>query len=269
MRDAEFDKRWPDVSFWSRTSPDRREPNWIKIGERNYFNVVQKPVTEIGTDEQQSRVLADRKIAIPPELGVHPVKELNEQSKCGLPEQEALNASFGLALMAVVQRTIDKWFVDNPTEPALEKTMRGPRPNCPNPRTFTAMTKSGGQDTDAGKIVPQYRARPLDGVWATAPYLHNGSVPSLRAMLTPQKDRPKTFCVGSRQFDPKDVGLKADVFPCAVGLTTFDVSELGNSNRGHSFEGTETDVRKLPPGVFGRELTATERDDLVEYLKTQ
>ena len=136
--------------------------------------------------------------------------------------------------------------------------MRGPRPNCPNDRTFTA----------SGKIVPHYKARPLDGIWATAPYLHNGSVPTLRAMLTPQNERPKSFCVGSRQFDPTSVGLPLDASPCAAGLTVFDASELGSSNLGHSFEGMETDRAKRPPGVIGRELTSDERDNLIEYLKT-
>jgi hypothetical protein len=51
-------------------------------------------------------------------------------------------------------------------------------------------------------------------------------------------------------------------------LTNFDVSLLGNSNRGHSFEGKETDVTKLPPGVIGPALTGDERRSLVEYLKT-
>jgi hypothetical protein len=51
-------------------------------------------------------------------------------------------------------------------------------------------------------------------------------------------------------------------------LTDFEVSLLGNSNRGHSFEGEETDVRKLPSGIIGPELTDDERRSLVEYLKT-
>ena len=80
--------------------------------------------------------------------------------------------------------------------------------------------------------------------------------------------RPKEFCVGSRQFDPKDVGLAPGSLPSAQELTTFDTIELANSNRGHFFEGTETDARKLPPGVIGRGLSPTERDDLIEYLKT-
>jgi hypothetical protein len=87
-------------------------------------------------------------------------------------------------------------------------------------------------------------------------------------MLTPQNERPKSFCVGSRQFDPEKVGLRTEPLPCAPGLTTFDTTELGNSNFGHSFEGTERDVTKLPRGVIGPRLQPDERDALVEYLKT-
>ncbi|MBR2817288.1 MAG: hypothetical protein IKE60_21700 [Reyranella sp.] len=267
VRDAEFDRKWPDLSFWAERSPDRADPNWINIGGRNYVNVVQKPVAVLGTDAQQSRVLSDRRVVMPPNVGLKPVAELNARSNCGIPDAEGLNAAFGIALMAVVDRAIDRWFVDHPTTEQEQRDMRGPRPNCPNPRTFTMMAAKG-QGGDGGQVVPHYRARPLDGVWATGPYLHNGSVPTLQAMLLPQGDRPKKFCVGNRQFDPKDVGLVAEALPCAQGLTTFDTSELANSNRGHSFEGTETDVKKLPAGVVGRGLSPTERDELIEYLKT-
>lgn len=53
-----------------------------------------------------------------------------------------------------------------------------------------------------------YKGRSLSGVWATAPFLHNGSVPSLWQLLTPPENRVKTFYVGSRKFDPKEVGLE-------------------------------------------------------------
>jgi len=258
VRDAAFDRLWPDYSFWSEKSPDRRDPNWVRMGDRNFLNIVEIPVTEMGTDPGQSRILAERTVALPPALAFKPVKVLDARGECGLGNRDDLNKVFGIALMAVVGSAVDKWFADNPTGREAEKAMRGPRPNCPNDRTFTV----------SGKIVTHYKARPLDGVWATAPYLHNGSVPTLRAMLTPQKERPTSFCVGSRQFDPKNVGLPLDPLPCAIGLTTFDATEPGSSNLGHSFEGTETDRAKRPPGVIGRALTADERDDLIEYLKT-
>ena len=93
-------------------------------------------------------------------------------------------------------------------------------------------------------------------------------------MLMPQHQRPQHFCVGSGEFDPIKVGLpvkSGDLTgdqECATGLTRFDATGLGNSNLGHSFEGTETDTTKLPNGVIGPGLTDAERDALVQYLKT-
>jgi hypothetical protein len=59
-------------------------------------------------------------------------------------------------------------------------------------------------------ILSTYRARPLDGIWATAPYLHNGSVPNLYQLLLPAEQRITTFKVGSDQFDPVKVGFVTD-----------------------------------------------------------
>ncbi len=48
----------------------------------------------------------------------------------------------------------------------------------------------------------KYKGRPLNGIWATAPYLHNGSVPNLDALLQPAAKRPASFSIGVRTFDP-------------------------------------------------------------------
>jgi mono/diheme cytochrome c family protein len=269
VNDPEFDKQWPDYSFWRKENPDGHD-NWVAIGDRTYFNVVQMPVADVGTDRQQSRVLTERKVALPPELKIDPVDYLNGRWGCELPKDEALNSSFALALMAVVDKTVLQWIKDNQIPPDIEQKMWGTRPNCQNKRVFKPIPSV---DAAAARppvvVVPHYRARPLDGVWATAPYLHNGSVPTVHDMLMPQLERPKLFCVGSRQFDPRKVGLAVPTgASCGTGVTRFDVTGLGNSNLGHSFQGTETDKDKLPAGVLGRALTPSERDALVEYLKT-
>jgi mono/diheme cytochrome c family protein len=98
----------------------------------------------------------------------------------------------------------------------------------------------------------QYKARPLNGIWATAPYLHNGSVPNLYQLLLPSEQRSKTFPVGSREIDPKNIGFRSD-----EGPFTFDTSLPGNSNRGHEGPTYATD-----------RLTDEQRWQLVEYLKT-
>jgi mono/diheme cytochrome c family protein len=106
-----------------------------------------------------------------------------------------------------------------------------------------------------GERGPRYKARPLNGIWATAPYLHNGSVPSLADLLRPAKDRPKSFSVGSRVFDPAAVGFRQD----APGVFTFRTVDAagapisGNSNAGHE---------------YGTGLSDDEKGQLLEYLKS-
>jgi hypothetical protein len=104
---------------------------------------------------------------------------------------------------------------------------------------------------DTGKYV----ARPLQGIWATAPYLHNGSVPSLHALLHPET-RPAKFAMGNREYDPEKLGYRTE--PPADGLNawTFDAAAPGNRNTGHSGE------------RFGSLLPEDRKAALLEYLKT-
>lgn len=98
-----------------------------------------------------------------------------------------------------------------------------------------------------------HKARPLDGIWATAPYLHNGSVPTLYDLLLPAKDRPASFNVGTRQYDPVKVGYVSAPNAPGNGFT-FDTKVRGNSNVGHDYRVGE--------------LTEEQRWALVEYMKT-
>ena len=110
---------------------------------------------------------------------------------------------------------------------------------------------SGYRDPDASPPnVLAYKARPLDGIWATAPYLHNGSVPNLHQLLLPAAKRDKAFHLGSREFDPVNVGFDAAPAP---GAFRFDTSLRGNSNEGHE---------------YGTDLGRDDRRALLEYLKT-
>ncbi len=96
-----------------------------------------------------------------------------------------------------------------------------------------------------------YKGRPLNGIWATAPFLHNGSVPNLYQLLLPSDQRVTSFAVGSREFDPVNVGFESAPSPADF---LFDTSLLGNSNAGHEY-GTG-------------KLSDAERWELVEYMKT-
>jgi hypothetical protein len=88
----------------------------------------------------------------------------------------------------------------------------------------------------------------LDGIWLRAPYLHNGSVPTLRDLLLPAAQRAKVFYRGSDIYDQTSVGFRSD-----AGPTQIDTSRSGNSNAGHE---------------YGTSLGDADRDALLEYLKT-
>lgn len=121
---------------------------------------------------------------------------------------------------------------------------------------------------DLPEIVASYKSRPLAGVWATGPFLHNGSVPTLYQMLSPHDERDSRFFVSPGAFDPEAVGL--DTKPAGDGYW-FDTRLSGNANVGHEFrEGfvpgkTEADDPQY--GVIGPALSPEQRWALVEYLK--
>ena len=120
---------------------------------------------------------------------------------------------------------------------------------------------------DLPRVIAGYKPRPLAGMWATPPYLHNGSVPTLYDLLSPVEDRPATFKVGSREFDPVKVGLAE---PEGDGWFVLDTSEPGNWNTGHEFD--EDYVPWSPGagpahGVIGPLLSHEERMAIIEHLK--
>ena len=101
-----------------------------------------------------------------------------------------------------------------------------------------------------------YANMPLDGLWLRAPYLHNGSVPTLRSLLEPAEERPRTFYTGYDVYDYEAVGFVSSGAAAAREGWRYDTDTRGNSNRGH--EGA----------LYGTLLTPAQKDALVEYLKT-
>jgi len=129
---------------------------------------------------------------------------------------------------------------------------------------------------DLPQVVEGYKARPLEGVWATAPYLHNGSVPTLYQMLLPPERRDKKFFVGRREYDPVHVGFVTAPENEDDDGFWLDTTEKGNSNRGHAFAAdaatwraylADPKAHPLARGVIGPEFTDDERYALIEYLK--
>lgn len=114
---------------------------------------------------------------------------------------------------------------------------------------------------DDGKPVPysptketlmQLKAPPLAGVWATGPYLHNGSVPTVYELLSPPSERRAVFWTGGREVDREQLGFVSDE---AQGLFRFDTSLRGNGNMGHEFPKNG--------------LSPDERMAIIAFLKTQ
>ena len=132
-----------------------------------------------------------------------------------------------------------------------------------------------GFDTlDLPQVVEGYKPRPLAGVWATPPFLHNGSVPNLYELLSPVAERSNRFFVGNREFDPKYVGYVTKPAPGTKGGFWYDTSIPGNRNTGHEFDSryvpynpTNPNAPKSPTGVIGPALTPAQRMDIIEYLK--
>jgi hypothetical protein len=250
--DPLFDTQFPDKSFWSSTQWDAKAA---------VLNTVQKSVAGMKTDDAQASVLFSRTVDVPGFLDMQPARDLGKVWDCPdpLPTFASTEMPFSLALMIVVDRASRKWMEDRNVAELDRAKLWGPRKNCPNPNIAK---------------VQHYRARPLNGVWATAPYLHNGSVPSLYWMLKPAAERPGKFCIGAREFDPQQVGFRVNAGEapgCNNGETLFSATNpdgsaiRGNSVLGHSLEGTPGPGK---PGVIGRALTEDERYDLIEYLKT-
>jgi mono/diheme cytochrome c family protein len=113
-----------------------------------------------------------------------------------------------------------------------------------------------------------YKARPLNGVWATAPFLHNGSVPNLHELLLQASERSKQFYLGRREFDSVHVGFVTDEFEGGFLYKTEDddgEAIIGNSNLGHEYG---TGVSESEGGDGKPALSAEQRWAVLEYLKS-
>jgi hypothetical protein len=143
------------------------------------------------------------------------------------------------------------------------------------------------------KPAPGYVARSLAGAWATAPYLHNGSVPSIADLLTPPEQRPKLFFIGSRIYDLQRLGFVSDLRAlvshdkidqkAAEILAESKSGKRTGVNAAHNpQEATTKAACELYPAncfdvswtgnsnkghPYGTKLTAQEKEQLIEFLK--
>ncbi len=98
-----------------------------------------------------------------------------------------------------------------------------------------------------------YVSLSLDGIWLRAPYLHNGSVPTLQDLLEPAERRPRVFYRGYDVYDQEHAGFVSNGEEAQRAGFRYDTAVIGNGNQGH---------------LYGTSLTAAEKRALVEYMKT-
>jgi RoxA-like, cytochrome c-like len=198
---------------------------WQKNGQGKFLLKVKDiPVDEIGTDEHEAADFITR------------------TAETGALGKGRVSAADGLKLVTTSIR--NNYYSKMGFPPAQQIEWNGYR----DPKD------------EIVQAIRVYKARPLNGIWAVGPYLHNGSVPNLFLLLSPADKRPPKFWTGSKKFDPVNVGR--DISELSGGYE-FDATLPGNKNVGHEFN----DGPKKK-GVIGPKLSDDERWALVEYLKS-
>jgi len=220
---------------------------WLPPNSFNqrYLEIETKPIKDLGTDPAQAEDMRNRKVVIPASLGI----STNE---------------FGPALGRLVEKVVTHWYNTHNVPEAERPELNGFRPN-------------------AIQHPLAYKMRPLNGVWATPPFIHNGSVPNVYALLSPVSERPKSFYLGRREYDPICMGYQ--ITPSAAPENNLDLRCLGDKNepeagefaggfrldttlRGNRNTGHEFNDGSHANGIIGRKLTPDERRALIEFLKT-
>jgi mono/diheme cytochrome c family protein len=198
---------------------------WVENGQkRRFLRVTDIPVEHVGTDRHEAMDFISRKA-------------------------DTGDLKLGTVTAAVGLDTVTKGIVNG----FFEKMKF-----TPDQRIEWSGYRDPG--VDPVRDLPIYKARPLNGIWAVAPYLHNGSVPNLYLLLSPQSERPDRFWLGTKEFDPVQVGYKMEKID---GGFLFDVRREGNSNSGHEFKDGPRGK-----GVIGPALSPDDRWALIEYLKS-
>lgn len=238
----------------NRSDPDRR--------------VVAKmiAVSSVGTDAK----MAENSLAYSGYSGIL----RNHYVKSGVGNLLLQQQAPVVALLTAATRNVvttpdpDKWFVRSWIERSLDFAHTF-FDNEVRPSIKQGNYKPDTTDQPFASVM-SYKARPLNGIWATAPYLHNGSVPTLYDLLLPKRQeedslegeyRPDEFVVGSREFDAVRVGFKTEGYNGFL----FRTSIRGNDNSGHEYASGRT---PQPDGTILPALTKEQRLDLLEYLKT-
>jgi hypothetical protein len=215
----------PRTGYCARCHAPALEPEPDSFGNR-YIQLPIYRLDVIGTDPNDAEQFAARQIY----TGVL-ADDFGGRKRVGV----------GDALTRTVAGIKKRWYDEENIPPRCQEILNGFRENL-------------------FRVPLGYPARPLDGYWATGPFLHNGSVRTLYQLLSPVDERDETFYVGTYEFDPREVGFRNQRID---GAFTLDTSISGNHNIGHEFD----DAIKGAKGVVGPFLPPEDRLAIIEYMK--
>ncbi|MFT5676738.1 MAG: mono/diheme cytochrome c family protein, partial [Paraglaciecola sp.] len=247
------------------TSPNKYNKQFIEI--------TMTPLNEIGTDPMMAMNFVN------PEYDVDPgqMRKYIVEDVVGKATQVGKSKGLaGPALAALQEQTAEK-YQQIPTVPrALVLSAAGKRiigrkfaelGLLDKPESMLAIAGFRDDSKDAPNFIA-YKGRPLNGIWATAPYMHNGSMANLYQTLLPESEREASFYVGSNVFDPKHVGFESSQEGNHFKFETVDEQGKpisGNSNEGHA---GNTFTKTLDADGQWVDFTDVQRFQLIEYMKT-
>jgi hypothetical protein len=243
-------------SLWNQKPREGLQLHWDgdndSVNERNLSASLGAGVTPVTVDHQSLQRVRDWIWTLPPPKYPYPIDEPLADRGSALYQQYCLDchadhrfrdgvkAGSRVGTVEPIERIgTDRHRLDSYT-PVFAANQYALYPE--SAYRFTHFRKTGG-----------YANQPLDGIWARAPYLHNGSVPTLHDLLEPPERRPAVFYRGNDLYDPVNVGF-VGTMPDASGRQFFkyDTSVPGNGNGGH---------------LYGIGLPDADKRALVEYLK--
>lgn len=236
-------------SIWNQKPREGLQLHWDgdnkSVHERNLSAALGAGVTPVTADLERIKRIEDWLWELPPPAYPYPINQ--ELAAKGQPIYQNNCASchaFGGAKVGKVtpigEIGTDPHRLDSYTYELLsnQNTLF-----VGTPERFKNFRKTNG-----------YANMPLDGIWLRSPYLHNGSVPTLRDLLEAPDNRPQVFYRGYDVFDQENVGFISTVVQeKGTPYFKFDTTVPGNSNRGH---------------LYGTNLSSEDKAALVEYLKT-
>jgi hypothetical protein len=210
------------------------------------WRVALLPITDVGTDRNAALNFANHRYDASP-LGWTPEELV---SLCIAPEvastidPSSVSAVVGLNIMSTA--ITNRYFEQYPPASREQLFKYMGYGIFDYPRTDPERLKN-------------YKSRPLHGIWATPPFLHNGSVRTVYQMISPREERESWFWSGTKEYDPVDLGYRSLAVPGAV---KYDTRVTGNDNTGHEFRaGCQSN------GVIGPYLKPEQRKQIIEYVK--